>query len=65
MAMAAAVHEHAGNDTPLIVGKHTLHSRLIVGTGKYANFDVMKKAHDASGADMITVALRRVDLKNP
>lgn len=49
-------------DPPLRVGKHTLRSRLIVGTGKYANFEIMRQAHEASGAEMITVALRRVDL---
>ncbi len=49
-------------DQPLRVGKHTLRSRLIVGTGKYANFEIMRQAHEASGAEMITVALRRVDL---
>jgi thiazole synthase len=38
-------------------------SRLIVGTGKYPTFDVMRSAHEASGADMVTVAVRRVDLK--
>lgn len=49
-------------DEPLVVGKHTLRSRLIVGTGKYSSFEIMQQAHAASGADMVTVALRRVDL---
>ncbi|MEQ8821229.1 MAG: thiazole synthase [Sumerlaeia bacterium] len=52
-------------DAPLLVGKHTFHSRLIVGTGKYPDFPTMRQAHIASGADCVTVALRRVDLKNP
>jgi thiazole synthase len=39
-------------------------SRLIVGTGKYPSFQVMKEAHEASGAEMVTVAVRRVDLAN-
>jgi thiazole synthase len=39
-------------------------SRLIVGTGKYPTFAVMREAHEASGADMVTVAVRRVDLRN-
>jgi thiazole synthase len=38
-------------------------SRLIVGTGKYPSLEVMRRAHEASGADMVTVAVRRVDLK--
>ncbi len=47
------------------IGKYTLSSRLIVGTGKYEDFEIMRKAHEASGADCITVAIRRVDLSNP
>ena len=39
-------------------------SRLIVGTGKYSSPAVMVKAHDASGADMITVAVRRVNISD-
>lgn len=49
-------------DEALDVGGHTLTSRLIVGTGKYATNDVMVDAIRASGADMVTVAVRRVDL---
>src|ERR1044072_3309041 len=37
-------------------------SRLIVGTGKYRSFEEMKAAHHASGAQMVTVAVRRVPL---
>jgi thiazole synthase len=37
-------------------------SRLIIGTGKYRSFDEMKRAHRASGAQMVTVAVRRVPL---
>ncbi len=37
-------------------------SRLIVGTGKYRNFPEMKRCHELSGADMVTVAVRRVNL---
>ncbi len=37
-------------------------SRLIVGTGKYSSFEVMREAHEASGADMVTVAVRRVNI---
>lgn len=49
-------------DTQLVVGGHTLASRLIVGTGKYATNEVMIDAIRASGADMVTVAVRRIDL---
>jgi len=44
-----------------IAGK-TFRSRLIVGTGKYPSFDIMRGAHEASGAEMVTVAVRRVNL---
>ena len=46
----------------LVVAGRELRSRLIVGTGKYPSFRVMREAHEASGADMVTVAVRRVDL---
>ncbi|HNM46874.1 MAG TPA: thiazole synthase, partial [Candidatus Sumerlaeota bacterium] len=52
-------------DAPLVVGPYTLNSRMIVGTGKFENFDIMRAAHRVSESDMVTVALRRVDLKNP
>src|SRR6476659_3031829 len=38
------------------------HSRLIIGTGKYRTFEEMKSAHEASGAEMVTVAVNRVPL---
>ncbi len=44
---------------PLKIGSHTFNSRLIVGTGKYADYDVMRKALDVSGTECITVAVRR------
>ncbi|MGH9941046.1 MAG: thiazole synthase [Pyrinomonadaceae bacterium] len=46
----------------LTVGKYTFRSRLIIGTGKYRSFAEMKEAHRASGAEMVTVAVRRVPL---
>ncbi|MDX2176278.1 MAG: thiazole synthase [Candidatus Sumerlaeia bacterium] len=52
-------------DGPLRFGGYALDSRMIVGTGKYSSFEVMRAAHRASGSQMVTVALRRVDLKNP
>tara|TARA_B100000700_G_C15027124_1_gene848762 strand:+ start:223 stop:996 length:774 start_codon:yes stop_codon:yes gene_type:complete len=44
------------------IGKYLLKSRLIVGTGKYKNFSETAKAVKASGADMVTVAVRRVNI---
>ena len=49
-------------DLPFVVGDHTFTSRLIVGTGKYRTNDEMVAAIRASGAEMVTVAVRRVDL---
>ena len=46
----------------LKIGKYKLRSRLIVGTGKYKNFKETAKAIKASGADMVTVAVRRVNI---
>lgn len=48
----------------LFIGPFTLKSRLIVGTGKYADFATMRQALDASGADAVTVAVRRERLVN-
>ena len=46
-------------DAEIVIGTHTLKSRLIVGTGKYANFEQMQECLEISGADVITVAVRR------
>lgn len=49
-------------DRPLVIGGEEFGSRLIVGTGKYSDNETMVAAIDASGAEMVTVAVRRVDL---
>ncbi len=49
------------NDVFRIAGRE-FHSRLIVGTGKYRSFQEMARAHQASGAEIVTVAVRRVNL---
>src|ERR1700747_2308020 len=46
----------------LVIAGRAFQSRLIVGTGKYRSFQEMARAHAASGADMVTVAVRRVNL---
>jgi thiazole synthase len=51
-----------GTDSFVLAGR-AFTSRLIVGTGKYPSLEIMRRAHEASGADMVTVAIRRVDLK--
>lgn len=49
-------------DKPLVIAGRELRSRLMVGTGKYRTNDEMVAALDASGAEVVTVAVRRVDL---
>ncbi|HUO07277.1 MAG TPA: thiazole synthase [Phycisphaerae bacterium] len=43
----------------LKIGPYTLQSRLIVGTGKYSSLELMQRCHEVSGADCVTVAIRR------
>ena len=52
----------AGPDAPLTIAGRALRSRLMVGTGKYRTNDEMVRAIEASGAEVVTVAVRRVDL---
>ena len=56
----------ASNDTPLVVAGKEYHSRLLVGTGKYKDMDETREAIEASGAEIVTVAVRRSNLgQNP
>src|SRR5919109_1699482 len=48
--------------TQLTIADRTFRSRLIVGTGKYPSHSIMKAAHEAAGTEMVTVAVRRVDI---
>lgn len=53
-------------DTPLTIAGRTYRSRLLVGTGKYRDFDEASRAIEASGAEIVTVAVRRSNLgQNP
>jgi thiazole synthase len=47
---------------PLMIAGRAFTSRLLVGTGKYPSHEVMRAAHEASGTEIVTVAVRRVDL---
>ncbi|MBX7222418.1 MAG: thiazole synthase [Blastocatellia bacterium] len=49
------------SDTLVIAGRE-FHSRLMIGTGKYPSFHIMREAHECSGAEVVTVAVRRVNL---
>ena len=64
MAKSTTTIRDVESDSPLIVGGRELRSRLIVGTGKYADFDLMQRSLDASGAQVVTVAVRRERLIN-
>ena len=50
---------------PLTLADKTFNSRLILGTGKYTDADTMVRSFEVSGTEMVTVALRRVDLNDP
>jgi thiazole synthase len=52
----------AGNSDPLIIAGRAYSSRLLVGTGKYKDFAETKRAIDASGAEIVTVAIRRTNI---
>lgn len=52
-------------DDSLIIAGRPFSSRLLMGTGKFSSNNVMQKAIEASGSEVVTVALRRVDLENP
>ncbi|CAN5136171.1 thiazole synthase [soil metagenome] len=52
-------------DAPLVIGGKEFHSRLMLGTGKYRTHEEMIGAFEASGTQIITVALRRIDFDDP
>jgi len=52
-------------DDPLVIAGRAFRSRLMVGTGKFPSAGALRAALDASGAEIVTVALRRVDLSKP
>jgi thiazole synthase len=52
-------------DDDLVVAGRKMRSRLIVGTGKYKDFEETRAAIEASGAEMVTVAVRRVNISDP
>ncbi len=52
-------------DKPLVIAGRTYSSRLIIGTGKYKTYEENARALEASGAEMVTVAVRRVNLTDP
>ena len=64
--MSFAEHEFTPDvDDRLVIGGRAFASRLMVGTGKYTSFDVMRDAIAASGAEIVTVSIRRVEINAP
>ena len=61
-AGSRAFHYNKSMPDPFLIAGRQLKSRLIVGTGKYKSFQETARALEASGADMVTVAVRRVNL---
>jgi len=53
-----------GSEAPFVIAGRTFASRLIIGSGKYSSHATMARAHEASGADMVTVAVRRVNISD-
>jgi len=53
------------NDDPLVLAGRTYRSRLIIGTGKYRSFAETRLAADAAGVEIVTVAVRRVNVTDP
>ncbi len=60
----STVHPLPSSGDLLRIGSHTFRSRLILGTGRYPSPQVLREALEASGTELVTVAVRRVDLKN-
>jgi thiazole synthase len=55
----------AAAEDPLVIGDYTFSSRLLVGTSRYPNPEVMLEALEATGTELVTVAIRRVNVENP
>ena len=62
--MTISAEETLGQDAGVRFGRYQLSSRLILGSGKYKTLDLMKQCLEASGASMVTVAIRRVNLQD-
>lgn len=58
-----AVAGGSAEDDPLVIAGRSFHSRLFLGTGKYASPEVMVRALEASGTEMVTVAIRYMDIE--
>ncbi len=57
--------DRQGIEDPLVIAGRTFSSRLIIGTGKYKDYEINRLACEAAGIEMVTVAVRRVNLTDP
>src|SRR3954462_5624076 len=62
MSQTASRPNPVAGDDAFLVGGRAVRSRLLVGTGKYRDFDETRRAIDASGAEIVTVAIRRTNI---
>lgn len=65
LATAAEAQPLETDDSPLVIAGRSFHSRLMTGTGKYDSFAVMRQSIQASGCEIVTVAVRRVQTHAP
>ena len=69
LIMSDATHANGAvaneTDDALVIGAHTFSSRILVGTSRYPNPQVMLDALEATGTELVTVAIRRVNIENP
>jgi thiazole synthase len=63
--LSPSISSDLSSDTPLIIAGRTFQSRLMTGSGKYRNFDEMRQSIAASGCEIVTVAVRRVQTQAP
>ncbi len=63
--LSPSLSDHLLSETPLIIAGRTFASRLMTGSGKYRNFDEMRQSIAASGCEIVTVAVRRVQTQAP
>jgi thiazole synthase len=52
-------------DEPLLLGTRSFRSRLVVGAERYPSTEIMRRSHDAAGAELVTLAVRSLDLASP
>ncbi len=57
--------QEMSNQKKLHIGSHSFQSRLLLGTGKFENFEIQKEAVEVSGTEVLTFAVRRMNIFEP